>query len=173
MSDDYAGRGRIPDFSGIPDLVVMYLGMRVRTLPGLKTLIGIGPQIDRSGASMPEGLLHYENNIIFKLLPLHVGMRWYWRDMPSLEAYAMSEPHRTWWKNYVKSAGGTGIWHEIYHMRGGMEAIYGDLEQAPGFGAFLPMQSARGTMASRHTHFQDKDLSHLPVEVERYTTEGA
>ena len=169
MTNDYNSRGRVPDFSGFPDLVIMYLGMKVRTLPGLKTLIGVGPQIDRSGASAPEGLLHYENNIIFKLFPLHVGMRWYWRDMQTLEAYAKSEPHRTWWKNYVKSAGGTGIWHETYHMRGGMEAIYGDMEKAPGFGAFMPMQLPRGTMASRHTHFEDADIGHLPVEeFERY-----
>ena len=54
-------------------------------------------------------------------------------------------------------------------MRGGMEAIYGDMEKAPGFGAFMPMQLPRGTMASRHTHFEDADIGHLPVEeFERY-----
>jgi hypothetical protein len=34
---------RTVDLSGYPDLVVIYLGMRVNTLAGLKTLIGFGP----------------------------------------------------------------------------------------------------------------------------------
>jgi hypothetical protein len=33
---------RTVDLSAYPDLVVIYLGMRVRTLYGLKTLIGFG-----------------------------------------------------------------------------------------------------------------------------------
>ena len=32
------------DLSGFPDLVVIYLGMRVNRLTGLKTLIGFGPK---------------------------------------------------------------------------------------------------------------------------------
>ena len=57
--------------------------MRVRTFAGLKTLLGLGPQIDKAGTQRPEGLLHYENHIIFMLYPLHLGMRWYWRDFES------------------------------------------------------------------------------------------
>ena len=56
------------------------LDPRVRTFPGIKTLLGLGPQIGNAGAGRPDGLLHYENNIIFRLYPLHLGMRWYWRD---------------------------------------------------------------------------------------------
>jgi hypothetical protein len=33
------------DLSGYPDLVVVYLGMRVNLLSGLKTLFGFGPKI--------------------------------------------------------------------------------------------------------------------------------
>ena len=33
------------DLSAFPDLVVIYLGMRVRTLRGLRTLISFGPKI--------------------------------------------------------------------------------------------------------------------------------
>lgn len=40
---------RTVDLSAYPDLVVIYLGMRVRTFPGIKTLLGLGPQIDRAG----------------------------------------------------------------------------------------------------------------------------
>lgn len=73
------------DLSAYPDLVVIMLGMRVRALGGMKKLLGLGPQIDKAGAARPEGLLHYENNIIFRLFPMHIGMRWYWRDFNSME----------------------------------------------------------------------------------------
>ncbi|MGO9323229.1 MAG: hypothetical protein ACLP07_01595 [Terracidiphilus sp.] len=35
---------RTVDLSAYPDLVVVYLGMRVNRLTGLKTLFGFGPQ---------------------------------------------------------------------------------------------------------------------------------
>lgn len=53
------------DLSAFPDLVVIYLGMRARILGGIKTLLGFGPQIDKAGASRPDGLLHFENKIVF------------------------------------------------------------------------------------------------------------
>ena len=37
----------------------------------------------KAGSARPEGLLHFENNIIFSFFPLHVGMRWYWKDFDS------------------------------------------------------------------------------------------
>jgi len=40
----------------------MFLGMRVRAYYGLKTLLGLGPQIDKAGAQRPDGLLHYEKS---------------------------------------------------------------------------------------------------------------
>ncbi len=118
---------RTVDLSGYPDLVVIYLGMRVRTLPGLKTLLGLGPQIEKAGAARPEGLLHYENNIIFSLFPLHLGMRWYWKDFDSMERWARSEPHRIWWQNFLRNSGGTGFWHETYFRDGQVESIYIDM----------------------------------------------
>ncbi|WP_336485252.1 DUF4188 domain-containing protein [Methylobacterium nigriterrae] len=154
----------VPGFSRYPDLVVMYLGMRVRALSGVKTLLGFGPPIERAGADRPDGLLHYENGVIFSLFPLHVGMRWYWRDMASLEAWSRSEPHRQWWKDFLKDTRGAGIWHETYHMRGGMEAIYVDVMKPVGFGGFMPLQPARGSMATRHGHHGASDLSALPAE---------
>jgi hypothetical protein len=154
----------VPDFSACPDLVVIYLGMKVRTLYGLKTLLGFGRPVDQVGAAKPEGLLHFENNIIFSLRPLHVGMRWYWRDIDSMTAWAKSEPHRQWWKDFLKDTGGVGIWHETYHMRGGMEAIYNDVGTRVGFSAFLPMQEARGSLASRHKAYASPDLAGLPSE---------
>ena len=150
---------RSVDLSAYPDLVVIYLGMRVRALAGLKTLLGLGPQIDRAGASRPEGLLHYENNIIYGLVPLHVGMRWYWRDFESMERWARSETHRAWWQNFLRDSGGTGFWHETYFMRGGMEAIYDDVNLPPvGLQAFAPGVPARGPMFAARTRL------HLPDE---------
>src|SRR3974390_2249696 len=100
---------RTVDLTSYPDLVVIYLGMRVRTFAGIKTLLGLGPQIDKAGAQRPEGLLHYENNIIFKLYPLHLGMRWYWRDFESMERWTRSEPHARWWSDFMRHSGGTGF----------------------------------------------------------------
>lgn len=132
------------DLSQYPELVVIYLGMRVRALTGLKTLLGLGPQIDRAGGARPDGLLHYENNIIFSLFPLHLGMRWYWRDLESMENWTRSEPHRQWWQQFLKGSAGTSFWHETYYIRGGMEAIYADNDKPLGFQAFAPMLPAKG-----------------------------
>jgi hypothetical protein len=136
------------DLSGFPDLVVIYLGMRVRTLPGLRTLVGLGPQIDKAGAGRPDGLLHFENNIIFSLFPLHLGMRWYWRDYESMERWTRSEPHRLWWQRYIRDSGGTGFWHETYRLKGGMEAVYADMTRPVGLLAVAPAAAARGTAYS-------------------------
>lgn len=142
---------RTVDLSQFPDLVVVYLGMRVNRITGLKTLIGFGPKISKSVADQPAGLLHHEN-FIFSLFPMHAGMRQYWRDMDSLLTWTRSEPHRQWWKNFLRDSGGTGFWHETYTMRGGMEAIYDDIGPSSGiapklgFMAFAPVVPARGSM---------------------------
>jgi hypothetical protein len=69
--------------------------------------------------------------------------------MPSCRYWSRSEPHRIWWQNFMRSSGGTGFWHETYFMRGGMEAIYDDVNPPPlGFQAFAPSVAARGPMFS-------------------------
>jgi hypothetical protein len=133
------------DLSAYPDLVVVYLGMRVNTLTGLKTLIGFGPKIAGSVAQQPDGLLLHEN-LIYSLFPAHVGMRQYWRDFDALERWARSEPHRTWWKEFLKDSGGTGFWHETYAIRGGFEAIYDNIPDPVGFLRFAKVYPARGGM---------------------------
>ena len=138
---------RTVDLSAYPDLVVIYLGMRVNTLTGLKTLIGFGPQIAKSVEARPDGLLLHEN-FLFSLFPPHGGMRQYWRDFDSLERWARSEPHRQWWTQFLRDSGGTGFWHEAYFMRGGMEAVYDDVVQEIGFLKFAAVQKARGPMFS-------------------------
>jgi hypothetical protein len=63
--------------SAYPQLVVIYLGMRVNTITGVKTLFGFGPKISNAVASKPDGLLLHEN-LLYSLR--HLGMRQYWRD---------------------------------------------------------------------------------------------
>jgi Monooxygenase af470-like len=138
---------RTVDLSGYPGLVVVYLGVRVNTLMGLKTLLGFGPKIAASVDAQPDGLLLHEN-LIYSLFPPHAGMRQYWRDFESLEAWARSEPHRDWWKKFLRDSGGTGFWHETYFMRGGMEAIYDDVRAPLGLLKFAPSHEARGPMFS-------------------------
>ena len=138
---------RTVDLSAFPDLVVIYLGMRVNALMGVKTLLGFGPKISRSVDDNPDGLLLHEN-MLFSLFPPHLGMRQYWRDFESLEKWTRSSPHLDWWKQFLKDSGGTGFWHESYFMRGGMEAIYDDIHSPTGFMKFAPVQTARGGMFS-------------------------
>jgi fumigallin biosynthesis monooxygenase-like protein len=136
---------RTVDLSRFPDLVVIYLGMRVNRLAGLKTLFGFGPKIAASAKQQPDGLLVHET-VVYSLFPMHIGMRQYWRDLEALLAWTRSEPHRDWWKSFLKDSGGTGFWHETYLMRGGMEAIYDDVPTAIGFSKFALMVPARGAM---------------------------
>jgi len=133
------------DLSQYPDLVVIYLGMRVNRLTGLKTLMGYGPRISKSVADAPDGLLLHEN-VTFSLFPMHVGMRQYWRDMESLLLWTRSEPHRQWWTTFLRNSGGTGFWHETYLRRGGMEGVYVDVSVPVGFMRFAPVIAARGPM---------------------------
>jgi fumigallin biosynthesis monooxygenase-like protein len=135
------------DLSGYPDLVVVYLGMRVNRLTGIKTLLGFGPQISNSVAAQPTGLLLHEN-MLYSLFPPHVGMRQYWRDLDSLLSWTRSDPHRQWWKTFLKDSGGTGFWHETYMLRGGMEAVYDDMPKPIGLLQFAPALAARGRMFS-------------------------
>lgn len=135
------------DLSTYPDLIVIYLGMRVNTVSGMRTLLRIGPQIARSVKQQPDGLLLHEN-ILFSLLPPHVGMRQYWHDFDALERWTRSMPHQRWWQDFMRDPAGTGFWHETYRMRGGMEAVYGNVRQPLGFTAFAPVQEARGTLFS-------------------------
>jgi Monooxygenase af470-like len=135
------------DLSGYPDLVVIYLGMRVRRPRGLLRLFGLGPQIQKSWKAEPDGLLLHED-MVWSLFPPHLGMRQYWRDLDSLERWTRSEPHKLWWQQFLKDSGGTGFWHEAYFMRGGIDALYGDMTKPTGLARVLPVMEARGTMFS-------------------------
>jgi hypothetical protein len=133
--------------SGFPDLVVIYLGMRVRKARGLRKLLETGRQIRGGVAQDPDGLLLHEN-FVFSFLPPHFGMRQYWRDLDALERWTRELPHQQWWKDFLRDSAGTGFWHETYFMQGGMEAIYDDITNPIGMMSFAPRQRARGRMFS-------------------------
>ncbi len=156
------------DLSAFPDLVVIYLGMQVRTLAGLKTLISFGPKIKAAVAAKPDGLLLHEN-VFYSLFPLNAGMRQYWRDFQALENWSRSLPHEEWWKKFLHDSGGTGFWHEAYFMRGGMEAIYDGLKGPFGFSGFAPTQSARGPMFNARKRAGVAGAPTIPAPVEEET----
>jgi Domain of unknown function (DUF4188) len=138
---------RTVNLSGFPDLVVIYLGMRVRNVRGLGKLLRTGRQIQAGVAQGPNGLLLHEN-LVFSLVPPHVGMRQYWRDLDALERWTRELPHQQWWRDFLRDSAGTGFWHETYFMRGGMEAIYDDMDKPIGMMSFAPLEQARGRMFS-------------------------
>jgi hypothetical protein len=156
---------RTVDLSAYPDLIVIYLGMRVNRMTGIKTLLGFGPQISNSAAAKPEGLLQHET-FLFSLFPMHVGIRQYWRDLDSLLVWTRSEPHRKWWQDFLKDSGGTGFWHETYFRQGGMEAIYDDVPESIGFMAFAPVVPARGPMFGAAAR-GGKEIASQPVTSEK------
>lgn len=131
------------DLSGYPDLIVIYLGMRVRSPRGFVQFMKLGREIRQSVDAAPDGLLLHEN---FALSPVHGGMRQYWRDYESLEAWTRTLPHQAWWRDFLRDSHGTGFWHELYSARGGMEAVYDAMPKPLGFGTFAPRQPARGRM---------------------------
>jgi hypothetical protein len=98
------------DLSAYPQLVVIYLGMWVNTITGVKTLSVLD---QRSQAQWhPSRTACFCMRTSYSLR--HVGMRQYWRDFESLERWARSEPHRLWWEGFLRDSGGAGFWHETY-----------------------------------------------------------
>jgi hypothetical protein len=160
---------RTVDLGAYPDLVVIYLGMRVNRPRGLLYLLGIGPQIRRSWKEQPDGLLLHEE-LFWSLFPPQIGMRQYWRDFDSLERWTRSEPHQRWWREFLEDSGGTGFWHETYFMRGGAEAVYDDVSAPTGFARFAPTRPARGAMFSsrRRAGRQEPKTAAVVTESEYY-----
>ncbi|MBN8808775.1 MAG: DUF4188 domain-containing protein [Sphingomonas sp.] len=133
------------DLSGFPDLVMIMLGFRVRRWRGIATLLRIGKGLGEVRRDPPDGLL-LDEPLFYSLN--HIGMRQYWRDFDSLEAFTRSEPHAVWWRNFLKDSGGAGFWHETYRMRGGIEAVYVDMPAPLGLGRFAPPRQPIGPFLS-------------------------
>lgn len=141
------------DYSQYPDLVVIYLGMRMESLAGLRTIFTFGPNIQKAVAEKPDGLLLHEP-VWFSIFPLHAGMRQYWRDFDSLEKWAHSLPHKKWWGDFSRKDSGVGFWHETYFARGGFEAIYVKLNKALGLLKVGTPVKAEGPMFSARTRLR-------------------
>jgi hypothetical protein len=135
------------DLSRYPDLVVIYLGMRVEEPRGLETLDRLGPAIHSAVEEQPDGLLLHED-LQYSAEPLHIGMRQYWRDFDSLESWAKTLPHKSWWTDYLRDRGGTSFWHETYFRSGGFESVYVDVGDPVGLGRIAPGVPAKGPMFS-------------------------
>lgn len=140
-------RRQTVDLTDYPDLVVIYLGMRAPSLGAMAAMLKTGKQIGQAVAEGPEGLLLHEN-FVFSMLPLHLGMRQYWRDLESLEAWTREGLHRGWWTSFLKDPKGTAFWHETYRRSGGFEAIYDNVDVPVGMMRFAPVQQAKGPMFS-------------------------
>ncbi|MDR5809177.1 monooxygenase family protein [Caballeronia sp. LZ019] len=97
------------DLSAHPNLVVVLLGFRVRRLRRIGAMLGIGKGLRQIESNPPDGLLSSQQSF-FALN--HIGIRQYWRDLDSLEAFTRSEPHSRWWRDFLRDSGGAGFWHE-------------------------------------------------------------
>lgn len=148
------------DLSAYPDLVVIFLGMRVEEPRGFETLGRLGPEIQAAVDEQPDGLLLHEN-LTFSEDPLHVGMRQYWRDHDALETCTRTLAHKTWWSEYLRDRGGTSFWHETHFRRGGIESIFVDTGETVGLSRIGPAVPAVGPMsAARARAERDRTAAH-------------
>ena len=146
MSSCKASRNAFPSiWPATPDLVVVQLGFRVSTWRGLVSLLGIGRQLGVLDRNRPDGLLANEP-ALYSLR--HIGMRQYWRDLESLEAFTRSEPHKRWWQEFSRDTKGSGFWHEAYRRSGGMEGIYIGMPQPIGLASFAAARAPEGPFLS-------------------------
>jgi hypothetical protein len=112
----------------------------------LFTLLGFRKRVQQALTSRMEGLLYHED-MIYGLVPLHLGFRQFWKDFDSLEEWARdSSLHVGWWKGFLKNTRGCGIWHEIYCLSGGYEAIYNQMPSGVGLSGFAPIIVPQGKL---------------------------
>jgi len=160
------------DLSEYPDLVVIYLGMRVNTLKGFMTMLHFIPQVGKAMREETDGLL--SSSYWFYSIR-HIGLRQYWRDFESLETWARSLPHKMWWQEFLQNSGGMGFYHEAYFRQGGMEGMYVDMVAPFGFMNFAPVHPARDHLFSARSR---ANIGGTPIiasavtEEELYGTEG-
>ena len=139
------------DLSAYPDLVMIMLGFRVKGLRGLLAMSRIGPGLGQIARERPDGLLAHEG-MRFGLT--HFGFRQYWRDMETLERFTRSEPHAGWWREIRELSAGAGFWHETYHARGGVEALYVAMPEPVGLQRFAPERRPVGPFMTARARMQ-------------------
>lgn len=147
---------RSVDLIDYPDLVMVLLGFRVRGLRGWLALRRIKPGLDQIARDRPSGLLAHEG-MRFSLT--HMGFRQYWRDLESLERFTRSEPHSTWWRQIRELSAEAGFWHEAYHARGGIEALYVAMPEPVGLQLFAPERQPVGPFMSARSRMQGGCMS--------------
>ena len=117
---------------------------------------GIGQGLNRIARERPEGLLAVEN-MLFGLR--HFGFRQFWRDMDALERFTRSEPHADWWRRIRELSAGAGFWHETYHAKGGVEALYVAMPEPVGLQRFAPERAPVGPFLSARSRVQGGAVS--------------
>ena len=134
--------------SDYPDLVVIYLGMRVEQTRGPADAPGARPaDRGRRSKSGPDGLPLHEQ-LMFAEEPLH------WACVSTGATSGRSRrgrcelPHKDWWSTYLRDRGGTSFRHETYFRRGGIESMYVDVGDPLGLTAFAPAARPEGPMFS-------------------------
>ncbi|MBO9668984.1 MAG: DUF4188 domain-containing protein [Sphingobium sp.] len=149
------------DLTAFPDLVMIMLGFRVRSWRGFLALRRIGPELGKIARHRPDGLLAHES-VLFGLN--HFGFRQYWRDMDSLERFTRSEPHADWWRRIREMSAGAGFWHETYHARGGIEALYVAMPSPTGLQLFAPLRAPIGPFMSARARIQGGGAAAMSVD---------
>lgn len=133
------------DLSGYPDLVMILLGLRLKSFRALAALPRIGRGLAVIRRVPPDGLLGQDQ---FLWGWNHVGIRHYWRDAEALERFTKAEPHGGWWRDFMRDTQGSGFWHELYRARGGVEAIYVAMPERIGLASFAPPRKPIGPFMS-------------------------
>lgn len=139
------------DLSNYPDIVMIMLGFKLKGWRGLLALRRIGPGLRQIARDRPEGLLAHEG-MMFS--PMHIGFRQYWRDLDTLEQFTRSEPHSAWWRQIRELSAHAGFWHETYHAKGGVEALYVGMPRPVGLQHFAPERRPVGPFMSARSRVQ-------------------
>lgn len=142
---------RSVDLAGYPDLVMILLGFRVKGWRGVSAMWRIGAGLSEIARQKPDGLLAHEG-MMFSLT--HFGFRQYWRDLDALEQFTRSEPHADWWRRVRELSAGAGFWHETYHAKGGVEALYVGMPDPVGLQHFAPERRPIGPFLSARSRVQ-------------------
>lgn len=140
------------DLSDHPDLIMILLGLKIRSPRALLALGDVGRGLSAIRRDPPDGLLANQH-VLFGWN--HVGIRQYWRDFESLQRFTRDAPHALWWKSFLKDPKHCGFWHETFRARGGFEAIYVALPERTGLGSFAPIRAPIGPFMSSRDRLDD------------------
>ena len=139
------------DLADYPELIVVILGFKLRRLRALPAMMRIGKGLAEIRKDPPDGLLA-EDGMLFGWN--HVGFRKYWRDRSALGRFTRSDPHAGWWRDVRELSAGAGFWHETYHARGDVEALYAGMPGPVGLQRFAPERHPVGPFMTARARIQ-------------------